>query len=76
SINPLPSHTRVAAGDMVIPPDVTEKKRGRRRKKMIPNTGSIFTRAIRCGNCHTKARHNRTTCPHPPAKKPHLLTAA
>lgn len=79
SINLIPNHNklrRVAAGDMVLLPDVTEKKRGRRKKKRIPNTGSIFTRAIQCGNCHTKARDNRNTCPHPPAKKPRLLPSA
>ncbi|XP_026441445.1 uncharacterized protein LOC113340526 [Papaver somniferum] len=60
----------VAAGDLVNPPTVAGKKHGRPKKKRIPNTGSAsFKRPITCGNCHTQAHHNKTTCPHPPAKK-------
>ncbi|XP_026430916.1 uncharacterized protein LOC113328037 [Papaver somniferum] len=60
----------VAIGDLVNPPTVVGKKHGRTKKKRIPNTGSAsFKRPITCGNCHTQAHHNKTTCPHPPVKK-------
>ncbi|KAI3954114.1 hypothetical protein MKW98_017938, partial [Papaver atlanticum] len=54
---------------LVYPPTVLEKKPGRPKTKWIPNTCSAsFKRPITCGNCHTQARHNKTTCPYPPAK--------
>ncbi|XP_026423607.1 uncharacterized protein LOC113319573 [Papaver somniferum] len=63
----------VATGNLVKPPTVLWKKPGRPKRKQIPNTGSAsFKRSITCGNCHTQAHHNKTTCPHPPAKKQSL----
>ncbi|XP_026429588.1 uncharacterized protein LOC113325982 [Papaver somniferum] len=72
-IKPIPDYDKpidVATGDLVNPPTVVGKKHGRPKKKRIPNTSSAsFKRPIMCGNCHTQAHHNKTTCPHPPAKK-------
>ncbi|XP_026416277.1 uncharacterized protein LOC113311688 [Papaver somniferum] len=72
-IKPIPDYDKpidVATGDLVNPPTVVGKKHGRPKKKRIPNTVSAsFKRPITCGNCHTQAHHNKTTCPHPPAKK-------
>ncbi|XP_026377973.1 uncharacterized protein LOC113272337 [Papaver somniferum] len=72
-IKPIPDYDKpidVATGDLVNPPTVVGKKHGRPKKKRIPNTGSAsFKRPITCGNFHTQAHHNKTTCPHPPAKK-------
>ncbi|XP_026384403.1 uncharacterized protein LOC113279987 [Papaver somniferum] len=61
-IKPIPDYDKpidVATGNLVNPPAVLGKKPGRLKKKQIPNTG----------NCHTQAHHNKTSCPHPPAKK-------
>ncbi|XP_026429203.1 uncharacterized protein LOC113325206 [Papaver somniferum] len=72
-IKPIPDYDKpidVATGDLVNPPTVVGKKHGSPKKKRIPNTSSAsFKRPITCGNCHTHAHHNKTTCPHPPAKK-------
>ncbi|XP_026395874.1 uncharacterized protein LOC113290488 [Papaver somniferum] len=72
-IKPIPDYDKpidVATGDIVNPPTVVGKKHGRPKKKRIPNTGSAsFKRPITCNNCHTQAHHNKTTCPHPHAKK-------
>ncbi|XP_026396683.1 uncharacterized protein LOC113291354 [Papaver somniferum] len=72
-IKPIPDYDKpidVATGDLVNPPTVLGKKAGTPKKKRIPNIGSAsFKRPITCSNCHTQAHHNKTTCPHPPAKK-------
>ncbi|XP_026385145.1 uncharacterized protein LOC113280776 [Papaver somniferum] len=73
AMRPIPDYDKpidVGTGDLVNPPTVVGKKHGRQKKKRIPNTGSTsFKRPITCDNCHTQAHHNKTTCPHPPAKK-------